>query len=269
MKKLIIIIILLSVQSDAFSQVNAYFDRELKRIDISTYIRKCNRVALKCKSFTIPKSDTIFHVVYDKYKFGKLNKYHYNRIKNEIYRNTNFNGIIMLHYRDSLITFDEYRDDIEIKNKEYDSINWRRERHFVRRSDIKNKSKKDVLRNRKYLTKRINKCIKKYKKKYNTDLIHYYGYGKKDELLYPNFIWKKDENQLIKNYFFKYVSQFYYAIIKPDGEYMLIGDFISPNRIKKLLKKKDWSKIKISLKKTYKLKKNTSFFYKEHVHNCL
>lgn len=253
-----------------FSQVNAYFNRDLKSIDISTYIRKCNRVALKCIHITMPESDTIFHVVYDKYKFGKLNKYHYNRIKNEIYRNEEFDGITILHYRDSLKTFENYTKNIEIKNRELDSVNKQWENNYVDKwYVIKKLSKNKILKRRKYLTKRINKCIKKYKKKYNTNLIHYNGYGENDELLFPNFTWKKDKNKLIKNYFFKYVNQFYYVILKPDGEYMLIGGFINPNRIKKLLQKKDWSKIKEDLKKTYLLNKRTGFFYMNHEHNCL
>jgi len=238
-----------------------YIDESFKLIDSISFVNKCKNHMRKCTE--IANKDTLILAVQKRFQFGKLSKYANKRIHNEIYRNKKFNGTIIIHYSHKLKSL----DDVYMQ-----TVNNRKVKELIYRKKFKkNKTisirKEDIVKKGRKIEKRVNKCINKYKKKFNVDVLHYYYEGTTDYT--PEINWVKDKNLIIKNYFFKYIKQFYYVIIKPDGEYLLIGGLITPKKIKKILKNDDWSKYKEDLKKSESAREGVGFFNMQHIHNCL
>lgn len=262
---------------------NVYLDIDLSEIDSTLYTIKCRNRMHKCLHYS---NDSLsINAVYPKFKFGKLSGYSNKRIRKEIYRNKDFKGNIIIHYAyrlkpiDSILEYKRFRkfDVVNIKMNGLDTIkiNDRKKvlHELINKIEIERKkaqltTREDVISDGKKLSKKNNKCIKKLKNKFDVDVFHYYFSGTPE--CTKDLHWIKDKNRLIKNYFFKYNKQFYFVIIKPDGEYLLIGDYlITPQNIKKLLKNSDWTSYKEDLKKSEKNKKPFGFFNMPHIHNCL
>ena len=79
----------------------------------------------------------------------------------------------------------------------------------------------------------------------------------------------KDNNKIIRNYFFKYFANYNFVLIQPDGEYLQIGGLLTSKKLKELLKNKDWSKYINDLRKSEISGKGIGFFNMEHKHNCI
>ncbi len=273
--KNIFLFFLLLMSNYTFSQRVVFVDKDLKNVDSLTYKRTCKNSMLKCYSIT--KNDTIFNVVYNKYKFGKLSHYEYKRIHDEIYRNSNFKGTIIIHYGYNNRSLDEIQkqridnyynkklpnstipDSIKYSQKNIKALN----KVFSGYSIIK----KLIIKEGEQKSKRINKCIKKLKHKHDVDVLHYYFEGNPE---YTHELdWIKDSNHLIRNYFFKFFANYHYVILKEDGQFFQIGGLITPKNIKKLLKTDDWSKYIQDLDKSYKRREPVGFFNMPHIHTCL
>jgi len=241
-----------------FSQNHFYFDDELMDIDSVTYNKRCKNLMRKC--YNVNKNDTLISVSYNRFNFGKLSPYSNKRIRKEIFRNNDFNGYIIIHYATHLKNYEEIKNIRKQRKKRYDSIN------YPRKLDIELDYNKIMIEGKKN-AKRINKCIKKLENKFDLRIFHYYSEGKPEYTSDLNWIY--DKNKIIKNYFFNFYSNYHYVIIKPDGEYIQIGSLITPNKIKRLLKKKDWHKFKKDLKESKLAKKPKGFFLMEHIHSCI
>lgn len=249
-----------------------YLDENLNEIDSITYSKKCKRILSKCLEY---KTDSlIINKVLIKYVFGKLNPNEYNQIKGVITRNSNIelkqDEVLVIKYYDSLFNFK--------------SVNKRRLNHLKTHKTTAPDSlgvTKIVFRpfnetifnkNRKKWVKKHKKCIAKNEKKYNAKLIYLYKAEQNVLDEYEGFNWVKD-NGVFKNKFFSIMLNFHLLIIKPDGDYFLIGGHITDTQVGKLLKKPDWSEYKNDWKMSFQkqvingsglFKRTNPFTHKKH-----
>jgi hypothetical protein len=256
MKKILLFIFYFNL-SFLFAQEISYVDSNMQELDSTTYKTKCKNEMMKC--YQISRKDTIINILYNRFKFGKLSDYSYTRIKKEIYRGKVFEGMMLIHYSAYVRNNKEIKDYRIKKMKKFDSLKYSYKKYETDLDKIISQGKKK--------SKKVNKCINKYESKFNIDVLHYYLEGNPEYT--AKIDWKKDKNKIIKNYFFKYFSNYQFVLIKPDGEYLLIGSVLSPKKLKKLLKHSDWSKYIEDLKKSEKARKGIGFFNMEHIHNCL
>lgn len=256
-------LVIVFIAINVFSQHTYFLDEEISDIDSITYKRKCKNKMLKC--FQINKSDTIYNVIYDKYKFGQLSESDNKRIRNEILRNRNFDGTIIIHYAYGLRNIDElqkYRIDQYYKSQKEqvpDSVKYSYENiQLLNKKMYYHIDKKSLIKRGHQKSKRVNKCIRKFEKKYNVNILHYYFGGNPEYT--SNIAWIKDNNQIIKNYFFKYFASYHFVIIKPNGTYLQIGGVMPSSNFKRLIEYEDWSSFIEDLNKSNLKGKPIGFF---------
>jgi hypothetical protein len=258
-----IFIVFLLVYLNIYSQNKFYLDEGNQKIDSLRFEKKCKKSIFKC--FDVKIDDTIIKKVYHKFRFGVLTNTQKERLFGKL--NNDFNKNIIIKYYDSLRSFSEYKmrhikyvkkhnknnkTGIVINNREYN------------RPTLKVKTDKELIKTRQKWIKENKKCIDKYQYK-KVNVFYYYGFGTTS--FYDDFNWIKTEDNFIKNTFFRYMYNYQYVVIKPNGEYLLVGAFLSDARLKKLLKTNNWNKYKQDLKKSKSnIRGNRFGFFRKETH---
>jgi hypothetical protein len=263
-RKIAIIFNLLVILNQNIIGQSIYFINELNhQIDSLEYIKKCQSEIFKCARY---KSDSLtLNKVLFKYSFGKITPTEYNQIKKLLTQQSSIDidsdEILLINYVDTLSNFEIVRNNYNKHFKNYEGF-------FRPGSYTKNRYNET---NRRWI-KSKNKCIKKFKEKYNVSTFYLYkhNFGFKEE--FENFNWIKDRG-IIKRKFFPLHNTNYYVIIKPNGDYFLCGSHLSDKNLAILLSNSDWSTFKFDLQKSYKSKSKNGigFFKKEtkyHKKHC-
>ncbi len=249
----------------SFSQKNIFINKSLKYIDSTTYQLKCSKFNSKCFSISSKKTDTIINVVYNKYKFGKLDTVNNQIVRNDIYKEGDKGFFIIIHYADTLNTYGYYmKNRASIIKKIRKKLNYSdmiTDKIIIKKHHLSNSFNEHSNK----IQKNNKKCIKKLRKK-NIDLLHYYNRGNTN---LTKIQWIKDEKKILKNYFFKFYPEYYFLFLKPSGEYFLAGGLITPSQIKKLVKHNNWNNFKKDLIESIQKNKPVGFFNVEHIHSCL
>jgi hypothetical protein len=224
-----------------------YVDENMNIIDSLTLTKKCKQHIFKCLKYD---TDTlIIKKVLYKYKFGKLNDSTFQKIKKNLNTDSLSKSNIIVRYYDSLIPYKtllkNHSKHTEKREKIY--FDTSKTRYYYRSGHKFNK--KIYERNRKNFIKTQNKCTKKYENKFDAKVFHVYKHDSNISKEYDNFDWTAD-NGIFQNTFFNIIFNYWIVIIKPDGEYFLIGSHISDKNLSKLLTTSDWAIFKEEWDKT-------------------
>jgi molybdopterin synthase catalytic subunit len=236
------IFLLISLQG--ICQEKIYLDENMKEMDYISYAKKCDAHIYKCMEY---KTDTfsINKIMY-KHTFGKITPTEYVQVKNILSKDSkeiiNKNTIIVVKYSDSLYSYNSTKqkfDNLVIEHRKavYDTASNTMKYHKI---NYKNYNLNTYNKNCEKWLKEQNKCIKKFEKIENTNVIYSYLHKEKNTYNYADFNFVKDRG-ILKNTFFKIVQNFDLLILKPNGEYFLSGGHLDDKKIKKLLKDADWS----------------------------
>lgn len=217
LKKIVIIFVAFFSLSSSFSQTNIYLDENLGLIDKATYNKKCDSFLFNCQ--TIKNDSMTGYLVFENYKFGKLNTEDYQQVLGVLKRDSEIleldNKTLIITYRDNLLNHLHYRqmhpnhqitkDNYHIKAKEYIS-------------DQK-------------------KCIEKAT---SNNRVRLYFYRSFAGYFYDTetFNWKQ-MSQLLNKLFF-YNNQDSMLILKPNGHYFYFTE-INQKFILELLDTNDWT----------------------------
>lgn len=216
-----------------YSQNKIYLDENLKEIDSVIYKNKCENVVLKCLSYSTDSLE--INKVLFKFKFGKLSNTELNQLKLLFTKRTNTqldsSSTLIINYRDTIHNYFSSKRDYDNHVK-----NHKNAEHRKFNEEVHEKEKKV------WETKH-KKCIKAYSK-HNTKVLYTYNFSYHKELTntnYSNLNWLKD-NGMFKNTFFPILYNYRYLVIKPDGNYFLIGGHFPEKNLKKLVKNSNWEK---------------------------
>ena len=238
-----------------FSSVNAqnvkYIDEDMNSIDSITLYKKCNQLIFKCLKYD---TDTlVINKVLQRFKFGTLSPSNFENIKNELSndsgRNIGSDEFIIVRYYDSLKSFSKVNKVHQNHPKKRQKIYFdsSKTRYYYR---MPHKFNQRIFeKNRNKFIKYRNKCVKKYENKFNSLVFHVYDDDSGIAHEYENFDWIED-NGLFKETFFNIIYNYSSVVIKPDGEYFLIGGHISDKNVYQLLSNRNWETFKLQLNET-------------------
>lgn len=242
--KYIIFSLFLFISFNGICQEKIYLDENMKELDYISYTKKCDAHIYKCIEF---KTDTfaINKMVY-KHQFGTITPSEYIQVKSILSKDSKEkikqNAVIVVKYSDSLYSYNttkkKHNSLIAFHQKAvYDTASNTMKYHKI---NYKTYNLNTYNKNCKNWLKEQNKCIKKFEKIDNINVIHSYLHKEKNTYNYADFHFVKDRG-ILKNTFFKIVKNFNVLILKPNGEYFLSGGHLEDKKIKKLLKDSDWS----------------------------
>lgn len=270
-----LVFLLLFIVSWSNAQVVKNIDEKMESIDSLTLAKKCNQRIFKCLKYD---TDTlVINKILYKYNFGKLNQEDYKKIIDYLsttsQSNIESNKTIIVRYYDTLKSFSKLLKEHSKHPKEKQKV-------YTDTSKTKfyylnpHKFNRQIFeKNRNKFIKDRNKCIKKYDRKYNTQVFHAFDYDSNVSGEYIDFNWIPD-NGILKETFFEIVFNYWAVILKPDGEYFLIGDHFSDKNVSKLIKSDDWTQFKLEWNETlYKYPINGIGIFKdesemEHIKHC-
>jgi len=242
-----------------------YLNQFKQPITKQIFDQKCKTYVYKCQKYEI---DTLrLFKINNRYKFGKLDKEEFQQIRKLLIVDSKTkieeNKSIIVIYYDTLIDYTR-----ALKNRKAHF------RDYHKNDNVKDKglSEKKFYENRNKYVKNKFKCIKKFQKKYNTKISYVFKYGEKEKSSYGNLNMVKDRG-VIKHLFFKNMNESYMLILKPNGNYLIVGGHLSDRNLGKLLKKEDWKSFKeqLNISQTNKtvngygiFKKSTPGYHKKH-----
>lgn len=280
--QIIVIIAIFFISVRGVSQTHVYLDENGKEISIQEFKKKCNsNYIYKCLSYT--KEGIVLFKIFYKHQFGKLDPYEYDQIRKLIIKDAQLtiepNQIIILKKFDSLYSYERELTLHKTHERERKRINVKTDSlNKVNGTDIKspmhehNFNREIFEKNLKLFEKKLSECKDEYEKKYNVKVIYMHQDNQALEKNYENLMWLKDRG-IIKNIFFKSNNVHHSLILKPDGEYFLIGSHFKSKYLKRLLKNDDWStfkkKFKASLTSDYPegkgiFKKDKNLYHYNH-----
>lgn len=212
-----------------------YLDEHYNEVDSLTYKKKCNSYFYKCLDYK-KDSLTLKKVLYA-YSFGKLEQTELNQIKSILKSDSNISisddESIIIHFKDTLTGYPDFLKTQEMRvkalQKQFPDIQLEPhdEKFYQTRINSWIKSQK--------------KFINKYSKRFPVRFLYIYNFDKEGLKNYKNFEWIKDNQGIVKNRFFKISNNHKLVLIKPNGNYFLIGGDFKPDNMRKLLKYEDWS----------------------------
>lgn len=262
-------ILLLVTTISVYAQEKIYLDENFRNISKLEYSNKCKKNIFKCLEY---KSDSLsINKMLFRYRFGKISDTSYHQIRKLLIRDSktsiDSNSIIIVKYYDSLINFQSiYSRHLKHIEPKTDSLGNQIPIHKHEYNiDIYNKNKSDFIKNRK-------KCIQKFEKLENVRVFHMYQHDENVADTYDGFNWIDDKGTF-KNTFFQILFNYYAVLIKPNGDYFLIGGHFTDKNLKILIKKENWEPFKSDWKKTYfstqnngkgMFKTSDSFYHPKH-----
>lgn len=238
MKK--ILFILYISQLHLFSQNTipkdtVYLDENQLEISKEKFTSKKNNAVLYARSYETEKI-IIYKLLY-KYHFGKITAKESKQIKLLLQKNKlndAQNNTILIKYTDTLYDYNSLYLKHLLHLKQHDYIaNGKNSIKVKHHSFTK---KKYSMKLKRYAS--MQKKCKKKLLKYNTNAFYVYNFDKGYEFN-KNLTWIKD--RILKNMFFKNMSESDLIIIKPNGDYFLKSGHFSDKNLKQLLKKDDWT----------------------------
>jgi hypothetical protein len=238
----------------------SYLDTNSKAISKTEFQKKCNsNYIYKCLSYV---TDTlIVKKINYQHQFGKISPEHYEQIRKLIYTDGNLKiekgQTIIIKKQDSLYNFKKeliehkkHKKEFEDWKKNYESLMKNGDSIIKKPHYHEHEFNKEIFEERmKRGNAKREKCIRKFERKYNVKVVYLHEDDINLEAGYGDFTWVKDRG-IIKKIFFKRNGLHNLLVLKPDGEYFLSGAHFLDKHLKKLLRKKDWSKHKKDFKKS-------------------
>lgn len=240
-----------------------FLDENSKGITEKKFNDKCGAAVFYCKRFD--KENMIIFKVYERMSFGKISSKEYNQIR--VYLNRKSikkvpeNHKILIHYEEQLVGFKEsyencnlindksLKENFEAFNKqakangEYPFESIKNFQRFLRSHRLEFHNEEKFNEEVETYAKQQNNCIKKIETKFETPVY----YMVKDNFNYPlkndHFTWVEDGGA-VYNTFVKKSPDTDLIIIKPNGEYFIKSDFLPDFILNKILKSKNWNKLK-------------------------
>lgn len=248
-----------------------FYDENMKEIDSAAFFLKCNAAVFKCLTY---KSDSlVVNKVYQKYKFGILNKVEYNQIKTLLTQDSNLelskDNTIIIRFNDTIFGYEHYVSRIKSQNeamiRKHPDSSWGRMKVTVRKIPIM--SKRQFIKNHQKFIKRQQKCTKIMLEEYKVKKAYYYNVNINHNELFLDLNWSKTDH-ILSELFFPFGIKSSYLIIKPNRQYFISQPSLSNKQIFKLLKD-DWKPMIQDVKKMIRLnsKKRIGFFITPHSHS--
>lgn len=230
-----------------YSQEKIYLDENFRSINKLEYSKRCKKNFFKCLEY---KSDSLsINKILFRYRFGKISDTSYHQIRNLLIRDSktsiDSNSIIIVKYYDSLINFQSiYKKHLKHIEPKTDSLGNELPIHQHEfNMDIYKKNKANYVKERK-------KCIKKFEKYENVRVFHMYKHEENVANTYEDFDWI-DDRGTFENTFFQILFNYSSVLIKPNGDYFLIGGHFPDKDLKSLIKKQNWESFRLDWEKTY------------------
>ncbi len=179
--QIIVIIAIFFISVRGVSQTHVYLDENGKEISIQEFKKKCNsNYIYKCLSYT--KEGIVLFKIFYKHQFGKLDPYQYDQIRKLIIKDAQItiepNKIIILKKFDSLYSYEreltlhkEHEVYIKRRKIEIDSINKEKDTHIQPSFHEHEFNKIIYKKNIDTFFKTLNKCKRKYERKYNAKVV--------------------------------------------------------------------------------------------------
>jgi len=232
--------------SQSKSPLIVYLDETKKEITKPYYDLKCKTYVLKCQKYQT--KDVTIYKVNNRYKFGRIKPLEYNQIRTLIATDSKTkienDKVIIIKYSDTLIN---YERALKNRKKHYKTYH----NQVINQESY---SKKRFNKRRQHYVKNKFKCVEDYEKKYSTKIIHVYKHGDDAKESYGQLNMLKDRG-IIKRLFFNNIRENHIVILKPNGDYLLVGGHLSDKDLGKLVKDKDWSDYKSQLNLSINTKK--------------
>jgi len=211
-----------------------YLDQHGTTITKSVFDQRCKTYVLKCQKY---KKDSItLFKINTRYKFGTLKKEDYQQIRKllslDSKLNIDDNKVIVLKFQDTIIGYKKALFNMKLHYREH---------HDNPSFSNKDYSKAKFSKHRKRFVKSKFKCVKKFQKKYDTKIVHVYRFGDKAKASYGELNMFKDRG-LVKRLFFKNNNEHNMLVLKPSGDYFLVGGHLSDKDLGKLISDNDWTK---------------------------
>lgn len=235
--KILIWLLLFSLHT--FSQKEYFFDSDSKEIKKQKFLQKYyyNKRAFFCE---MSKNDSIIlFKLKKKYEFGIIDSLDFENIKSKYWQTESKS--LLVYYKKNVLDF----------NEKYSNYDYNFSFHDTIASETYNKKQFGELYNK--WTKKILKESEKLLKKHNLDIV--FAYNSKFEIKNSKINWVK-ANSTLKKYLKSLKNKVGILLIRNNGEYFISRVIPEKKLIDALLKKKNWSKLKIKLKKIEKQNDN-------------
>lgn len=231
LKKYILSALFLLTSTIIFSQQEVYLDEHMNEISEQAFKEKCDNIMFKCLTYS--SEGFIVKKILYRYKFGEISETHFQQIKKVLIRDSNKaipeGSTIIIKYTDNVNTL-----GLTPKEKLFKGSTTSNSLHRPRR----------VKKQIKHLEASAKKCKQQLEADYPVAFYSMYQPNPPNiEPLFNSDVWLKDSG-LFKNLFFKIAQDNCALILKPDGEFMLLGSHLSDNQIDQILKQSDWSTFK-------------------------
>jgi len=222
------------------SKDTIYIDEFKTFIEKDLALKKCKSNTFYCR---VKEYDSIVtYNVYYKYFFGKLKKTEYIQylsiLKNRISVQIDTNSVIVINYKKTLDSYNNYINILDSLNRISSKINEERKIKSVNERAFKSYNKQYI--------KKQKHCLKKIKKIDNITSIYLYSIKNDRKKNVGVFEWRRDYNKTFMKRFFGKESKFNLLILRPDGSFFLKSkkasyhDF-SEDDVFDLLKNNDWN----------------------------